>query len=217
MMPERIPTDCPRCGKVLYPISAMRPKARLSLLGKAGFLFAGIVSATAYLLGFFFLRERVEALIPSRLLMAIVLVPALVPGILIGLVVNRLPGVVRLHCSRCHWDEKLSVPRIARRAKLSAKRPVPTLAEVGSARVMPGAISKGPNAAVDPSDGASAFDQIIDEQGKYAEIRAWIYAELIGGRSFDEISAEMRSGGWPKDHVEILVEEGRKATRDRRP
>jgi len=64
---------------------------------------------------------------------------------------------------------------------------------------------------------ASPFDQISDDCGKYAEIRAWIYAEFVVGRTFDEIFAEMIAGGWDKENAETLVEEGRRATRDRRP
>ena len=71
--------------------------------------------------------------------------------------------------------------------------------------------------ARDAGQGASVFDQIVDERHKYHEIKAWIYAEFVSGRTFEEISADMISQGWDRDTAEALVEEGRKSTRDRRP
>ena len=69
-----------------------------------------------------------------------------------------------------------------------------------------------------PADATnSPFDQISIDQDKHAEIKAWIFAEFVSGRTFDEVFAEMIAGGWDKEEAEALVEEGRKATRDRRP
>ena len=93
------------------------------------------------------------------------------------------------------------------------------MAGLGDARVMPEPTQEPPiaPAAGGGLSGDSAFDQIVDERQKYHEIKAWIYAEFISGRTFDEISGDMVAGGWAKEDAETLVEEGRKATRDRRP
>jgi hypothetical protein len=181
-------------------------------MGRLGFLVAGLVSMAVYLLVFGLVRRQIY--IPTIILAPMVLVPALVPGILIGLAVNRLPQVVKLHCSKCHWVETLSLPRGVARARLRARRSMPTMTQVGTARVMPQPdLKPAPQTSVE----SSPFDQIADDRGKHAEIRAWIYAEFVSGRSYDDIFGEMIAGGWEKEDAEALVEEGRRATRNRRP
>ncbi len=219
MNPPRIPTDCPRCGKVLYPISAMRPKARLSWLAILGYVIAGSVSAAIYWIACLHIDEATQGWMPSKVIGFIVLVPALLPGLLLALPVSRLPGVIKLHCARCHWSESLPVYRTTSPLRWLRRSTGQAMAGLGSARVMPAPTVEQPVAL--PTDArpqaASVFDQIVDERQKHHEIKAWIYAEFVSGRSFEEIFGEMISGGWSKDDAEALVEEGRKATRDRRP
>ena len=199
MISRPIPVDCPRCGKALYPIAATRPQPALSMMGKLGFVIAGVISTTIYFAAFFTIREATEEhFLPDKIVAAIVLVPALLPGLVIGFVVHRLARVVRLRCSSCKWNETLPVPRAPRKSQLTAKRATPTMVHVGGPRLMP-----------PPPDAGG--------EASYAEIRAWIYAEFVSGRTYDEIFAEMIEGGWGNEEAEALVEEGRKATRDRRP
>jgi len=197
----------------------MRPKARLSWLALIGFLFAGTLSAGLYWLGYFYLKYGMELPVPSRLLGALLLVPSLLPGFLIALLVNRLPGVMKLRCSNCHWSESQPVYRTASRIRLLKRSVGQEMAGLGGARAMPAPGQEELVAApvTDAPEEASVFDQIVDEHQKYHEIKAWIYAEFVSGRTFEEISADMISQGWSKDHAEALVEEGRKATRNRRP
>jgi hypothetical protein len=217
MTPAPIPTECPRCGKVLYPIWATRPEPRLSLMGKFGFLIAGLSCTGVYLVAFALLRMATQRYIPmpTQIAAPLALVPALVVGVGIGLVVNQLPRVVKLRCARCHWGATLAVPQSVGRGRLIVKRSAPTMTEVGAARAMPQPdLNRVANETLIDN---SPFDQIADDQGKHAEVGAWIYAEFVSGRSFDEIFGEMIAGGWGREEAEALVEEGRKATRDRRP
>jgi len=85
-------------------------------------------------------------------------------------------------------------------------------------RLYPLAVMPQPrDAPIATAEEDSPFDQIVEDVDKDREIRAWIYAEFVSGRSADEISAELLNGGWASEDVEALVEEGRKATRHRRP
>jgi hypothetical protein len=57
----------------------------------------------------------------------------------------------------------------------------------------------------------------VDDRRRLDEVKAFIYAEFLSGRTVEEISEVLRGRGWGEDEVEGLVEEGRKATRHRRP
>jgi hypothetical protein len=210
-MAPRIPTDCPRCGKTLYPISAMRPRPRLSAMAMMGFVLAGVVAVGVYLLGFYLVRIAAGIYIPTTLLAPILIIPGVVVGILIALPFNRLPRVMRLRCGACKWGEMYREIRSTARARFAGKE-VPALAGLGSARVAP---ETEPEVA-HPADSAG-LDEIVDDRDRLYEVKAWIYAEFVSGRTFEEISEELRGRGWGEDEVEGLVEEGRKATRHRRP
>jgi hypothetical protein len=218
MRSNAIPIDCPRCRKTLYPLTTLRPKPVDSLATRIGFLIGGVVSLCLALFGFYIVRVWLEINVPAKIMVVLLMVPAIVPGILIGIVFSRFPRVLTLRCSTCNWSETFRVARTMSRPVSARYKSGPTFAEVGSARSMPEP-TPPPIAGNPPpsSEGPSPFDQIVDDAQPKAELRAWIYAEFVSGRTAEEITEELCSRGWSIDQVEGFVEEGRTATRHRRP
>ena len=105
---NRIPVDCPRCRKPLYPISTLRPRPRATVGGRLLVLAGGVV-ATAVLIGGGVYVHNVVAgtdyFVFSRLAGLTVVVPAVLAGLPFAWAGHRLGRVVRLRCRACGWHE----------------------------------------------------------------------------------------------------------------
>jgi hypothetical protein len=63
---DRPPINCPRCQKVLYPISTLRPRPKDSVLAKVGYLVSGLVSAAVFWGGFVYFRLWLQWEAPGK-------------------------------------------------------------------------------------------------------------------------------------------------------
>ena len=206
-----IPTSCPRCRKVLYASSRLRPQPAGPPLALVLWIVGGVLSTAVLIGGFYLVRDYFGIFIPTVVLGPLLLVPAIIPGFLIGTMANRLPKTLKLRCSSCGWAERFQT---------TGKKDGPVSARprhgadpnfVGGPRTAP--VAAAPTGQ--PATG-SPLDRIVDDQEPHEELRAWIYAELLQGRSPEEVAEELKQGGWDAEEVEVLVEAGRKSTRHRR-
>lgn len=208
------PLDCPRCRKALYPISTLRPRPKDTLFAKMCYLLAGLLSASLFMGSYVVVKLWLHLHIPTKALGIIMILPALIPGILISLPVSRLPKVLRLRCKACGWGESFSIPR-------QAARPAPTARVLRHAQPAIGSreIPDLPQPESVHQQSVEASDsnmEIVDDSSALAELKAWVYAAFIEGRMSEEITEALCARGWPRDDVEILVEETRRKTRHRR-
>jgi hypothetical protein len=113
------PRHCPACSTELYPIARLRPRAGLSPVAKL-ILSIGVAASSAIFIGGMIWgivqRETYEGRIgqvrPSGKLMGMItLVPALVPGLIMGWIAYRLPKSLKLRCPRCTWRERFQMGR----------------------------------------------------------------------------------------------------------
>src|SRR5258708_5228101 len=129
MMPPRIPTDCPRCGKRLYPLAATRPQPRMSLAAKVGFVIAATISVGIYWGGVLYFKYALG--VPGKFMAYVLLIPAMVPGIVLAIPLGFLPNVLRLRCSKCGWWERYRIGKSAPRwiSRWKTRSPVVGLGE----------------------------------------------------------------------------------------
>src|SRR5205807_3847034 len=66
-----------------------------------------------------------------------------------------------------------------------------------------------------PAD-AGALDYVVDDLDARRACEEWVRAELIGGRTAEELAEGLVAAGWPHDDAEGIVEEGRRQTRGER-
>src|SRR3954469_23310389 len=66
------------------------------------------------------------------------------------------------------------------------------------------------------SDPAPNFDDIVDDDPLPKETVEWAIEQLLDGREFDQVGAELVESGWPAEQAERIVEEARKQTRNER-
>jgi hypothetical protein len=59
----------------------------------------------------------------------------------------------------------------------------------------------------------SPFDHIIDDEGPRKECADWAFGEIGGGRSPEEVAADLVANGWPEYDAEEICERARKETR----
>jgi hypothetical protein len=208
-----IPIQCPRCQQVLYPVSAMRPHPRGSLLAKALLGGGGLLSAAILWGGWYLIRIHLGIFVPTGLLAIFLLIPALIPGILLGLMAARLPQALTLRCSSCGWWENVRLSK--RGSTVVAPGFSGTRRESATGLGTPRSAPASP-AILERNRSASPFDEIVDDGKPVVEAKAWIYAEFLSGRSPEELTAELVAQGWPAADAETLVEEGRRLTRQRR-
>jgi hypothetical protein len=212
-----IPIACPRCRTALYPISRLRPVPRASLIARLGLCIAGAVALGLYLLGFYLVRDVLRIFIPTKLLALLLFPLAVAPGILVLLPLSRLPRAVKLRCAKCGWGETFKVPRLAQKTSPRSGTTSPRMPGLESPRAIPEPAQPAPTTNVDTGpEQSSPFERIVDDGQDLAELKARIYAEFISGSIAEDIAEDLCGQGWDRDQVEILVEEGRKATRRRR-
>jgi len=199
----------------LYPVARLRPQPKLSLLAKL-LLTIGMVASSALFIGgmvWSIIRRELWAeehphvsVRPGGGLVGIVmLIPAMIPGLILGWIAYRLPKLLALKCSNCSWRERYKMTRTG--AIPAGITPTPlsdrpretsdinrTFAQINSAPPLP------------PAPTESGYDT-------NADVSAWIYAEIAGGKSPEEVSEQLIQAGWETDIAEHLAEIGRRQTR----
>jgi hypothetical protein len=154
-----IPTDCPRCRKVLYPIRTTRPKPKDSPLARLGFLIAGLVTLAVYSAEFYVVRVMWGIEGGTKVIAPILFVPAVIPGIVTGLLFQRIPRTLKLRCGACGWYETF---------RLGKKRPVPISLEPDSG---PSRVDiAGPRETPMPPSKSPA-GEIVDDQKEFKRSR----------------------------------------------
>jgi len=198
--PIRMPYRCPACDKTLYSSAASRPGPSSTLRARLLYLTAGIVVAAIYLTLLIVLREKFSwttplgngwVLVqypPVKLLSLVALPVALVPGVAIGWIASRIPRVRVVRCWSCRWSQRFPLNAVW------ASAPSEPAAHRGSTGIQP----------------------IVDDSDPWEECKAWAYAEVRQGRLPEDVSEELIGQGWPRDDVEIMVEQCRREARDRR-
>jgi hypothetical protein len=73
-----------------------------------------------------------------------------------------------------------------------------------------------PTNASPPPDPVAALANIEDDQTVIHEATLWAIDELIDGRTFDQVLAELNDQGWDHDQAERIIETARKETRAQR-
>src|SRR5260221_1203110 len=64
--------------------------------------------------------------------------------------------------------------------------------------------------------GDSPMEHVVDDLDARLECEAWILAELRSERAPEELVEELVACDWARDDAEIMVEQGRRATRAER-
>jgi hypothetical protein len=200
---SRIPNHCPACNKTMYSSDRSRPNRAMSLGGGLLLGLAGIVAATTYLTITYSLRERFATHTPigndleivhypPTVMLSIFTLPvALVPGLVLGWLANRLPRVRRVRCWNCGW-----------------KRKFPGTAKFES--------TPAPATVHDAAASSSSWPEIVDGRDPWTKCREWTYAEILGGRSADDVAQELTQQGWPPADVFWMVDKCRREVRDHR-
>jgi hypothetical protein len=193
-----MPLACPRCSKVLYPVTKLRPQPKPCTAGRMMFILAGVAATVIEFVVASALREHLAlrefgaggwevVRYPPTLVVSMVALPvALVPGFVIGYFASRMPMVRRLRCKECRWSQKYPVGARWERSQES----LTTLAAE-----------------------AVAANRIVNEP--WSEATVWAYSELREGRLSEDVAADLIEQGWPRDDVEIMVEAQRRAARVR--
>jgi hypothetical protein len=79
------------------------------------------------------------------------------------------------------------------------------------------AMSNEPESNVDPPRvEAGALDHVVDDLEARRQCADWVRAELLDGRTPEQIVSELAAAGWPADDAEGIVEDGRRQTRAER-
>jgi hypothetical protein len=63
------------------------------------------------------------------------------------------------------------------------------------------------------SEDPSSFDRIVDDGAARQECADWVLGEIGGGRSPEEVAADLVAAGWSADDAEQFCEEARRRTR----
>lgn len=202
--------------------------ARVLLL--VGMLASGVIFAGAALYYGYVVRERPGRLGEVRpgggLVGIVAMIPALVPGLIIGWIAYRLPKRLTLKCPRCTWRGRY---RIGRDGYATEVGPISVLAPPerrGEAAAQAAVFDRievarppapGPPVKAVVAPAAAAGFAVVDDDLPASEADDWAYAEMASGRTPEEIVEEMVGGGWNRAHAEVITERARKRTRHRRP
>ena len=65
-------------------------------------------------------------------------------------------------------------------------------------------------------DDASPFENIVDDTEAREQSAEWAYGEIAGGRSPEDVAADLVANGWSQDDAEGIAEQARQRTRGRR-
>ncbi|QOV89092.1 hypothetical protein [Humisphaera borealis] len=60
------------------------------------------------------------------------------------------------------------------------------------------------------------LDHVVDDTGGREDAVEWTMRELVAGRTFDDVAADLLSQGWDAESAESIVEEARESTRRER-
>lgn len=195
-----MPYRCPACERTLYASAHSRPGPSSTLPARLLFVAAGVVVAVIYSVLFFMLREKLATRTPlgedselvhypPTIFVSLITLPvALVPGLAIGWAAARIPRVRVIRCWNCGWSWTYPVTAIW--------------------ATPPSGISAGTSTAEE--------QPIVDDSDPWKDCRAWAYAEIRQGRTPEAVTGELVAQGWPRDDVEIMVEQCRREARDRK-
>lgn len=62
----------------------------------------------------------------------------------------------------------------------------------------------------------SPFEIIVDDTDAREQSAEWAYSEIAGGRSPEEVAADLVANGWSQDDADSIAEQARQRTRGRR-
>src|SRR5258706_12289322 len=118
---ETAPRYCPACRAELYPIAHLRPQPGLPPVGKFPTLLAIVASSAICIAGMAWYVVQRDQWYESHTLGSsrprgsiagiITLIPALIPGLILGWLAYRLPKSLRLRCPNCTWREQYRIGR----------------------------------------------------------------------------------------------------------
>lgn len=214
---QTAPRYCPSCQSELYPVGRLKPQPILSLRGKLLMALA-VASASAI-----FFTRMVMAMVSRQRFQEqsgthvrvtfpgciglFWLIPALVPGLIFGKLAYRCPRFLKLTCPKCLWRERytmggggLVVPK-----HVTPTRQYSPPSEPDFDRLVEQTDFGPPAPSADPDNTSTD------------EADAWAYAELVRGRSPEDVAADLIELGWDADTAEHVAEVARKKTRHRRP
>lgn len=104
-----VPETCPNCGKILYRVAQMRPAPSFSWPAR-GILAIGFL--VALLLCWAMLAAvPAGARISFRGLGMLLVLVGLVTMLPFALLAYRLPKVMKVHCYRCGWRQRVLMDR----------------------------------------------------------------------------------------------------------
>jgi len=153
----------------------------------------------------------------GRLMGMITLVPALVPGLILGWMAYRMPKSLKLRCPRCAWRERFQIGNdgqvIARVGMPNAPSDAERRRWLEENRTFEQIDDAPPSPPAAP---VGDFDVRRDDAAR-DEVSAWVYGEIARGRTPEDVAAELVGNGWDADAAEGLAEQGRRRTRHLRP
>ena len=214
------PGACPACGTELYPVARLRPQAHASGAARALMLIGLLASAAIFIGAALWFRYVVGARRFGGVFGMVALLPAAVPGLILGWAASRLPKSLTLKCPRCPWRGHYRVGRDGHAVPLDQASTPAFERGRGAAGPQDGAFndvlrSVPPPPAV-PAASGGKFDIVADDAPD-DEVAAWAYAELATGQSPEDVAAALTASGWEPGQAEALAERARKATRHLRP
>jgi hypothetical protein len=66
------------------------------------------------------------------------------------------------------------------------------------------------------SEEPSPFENIIDDSDAREQSAEWAYGEIAGGRTVEEVAADLIANGWSHDDAGAIAEQARQRTRGHR-
>jgi hypothetical protein len=110
-MKSGTPKACPACGTELYPVARLRPQARPSRAANLLMVIGVLASAAIFIGGAFWFRFIGGGRRGGGILGMLTLLPALVPGLVMGRIASLLPKSLTLKCPRCTWRGRYRIGR----------------------------------------------------------------------------------------------------------
>jgi hypothetical protein len=199
MAQSPLPAECPRCRKILYPISTLRPMPRQTWLAKCGLLLAGTAMLVVEICLFYLVWVIFGIPIPGRLAVLIFFVPSLIVGIMVAVPFAWLPQVVHYRCASCGWWERFSISRTKTKRISFLTRGFGT-SPVSAAQIQ----ETFPHV---PAPLAPDYTQVTNDARQYREAKFWASLQHARKRSAQEIARELQEAGWAEAVATAIVAE----------